>query len=195
MYRSRRQAGPPGWFVALVATALVFGGFRLLIGVQDFFRAGGALRPTITAQARASEVALRATNTQSAIFTAMPTNTPQPTCEDYRVRIGAGSVNVRRQPSMQAAILQTISEGTVVCVLEQQGEWFLIDRDPRTRRIDEGYVFQTLLQPVNPTPTPTHTFQPAPTITLTPSHTPTHTPTATSTSTPTPSPTRTPAAP
>lgn len=195
MYSSRRHQGPPGWFVALVAAALVFGGFRLLMGVQDFFRAGGALRPTVTAQARATEVALRATNTQSAIFTAMPTNTPQPTCEDYRVRTGAGNVNVRRQPSTQAAVLETISEGTVVCVLERQGEWFLIDRDPRTRRIDEGYIFQTLLQPVNPTPTPTSTFRPAPTITLTPSNTPTPTPTATPTSTPTPTSSRTPASP
>lgn len=195
MYSSRRHQGPPSWFVALVAAALVFGGFRLLMGVQDFFRAGGAMRPTVTAQARATEVSLRATNTQSAIFTAMPTNTPQPTCEDYRVRIGAGNVNVRRQPSTQAAILETISEGTVVCVLEQQGEWFLIDRDPRTRRIDEGYIFQTLLQPVNPTPTPTSTFRPAPTITLTPTNTPTPTPSATPTATLTPTPSRTPASP
>ncbi len=195
MYSSRRQqGGPPSWFVALIAAALVFGGFRLIMGVQDFFRAGGALRPTATALARATEVSLRATNTQSAIFTAMPTNTPQPTCDDHRVRVGAGNVNVRRQPSMQAAVIETISEGTVVCVLEQQGEWFLIDRNPRTRRIDEGYIFQTLLQPVNPTPTPTNTFSPAPTITLTPTHTPTPTPSPTPTAAPTTPPTRTPTA-
>jgi len=184
MYHSRRRAGPPGWFSVLVAMAIVFGGFRLLTGVQDFFQAGGVFRPTATAQARATDAAVRATRTQSAIFTALPTSTPQPTCEDYQVRPGVGNINVRRQPSMVAAVLYTVSEGDTICVLQVGAEWYLIDTDPRTRRIDEGYIFINLLRPVNPTPTITPTFTPAPTITLTPSHTPTITPTPTQSRTP-----------
>ncbi len=181
MYSSRRQGGPPSWFIALIGIALVFGGFRLWTGVQEFFQTGGLLRPTASAIALETSAAADGSsgNLQSPLMTRYPTNTPQPTCQDYTVRPGAGVINVRRQPSTVAAVEETLTEGDPVCVLEVQGEWFYIDRDVNTRRIEDGYIFEGLLRASNPTPTPSNT-PPAPaTITLTPTATATKTPTRT----------------
>lgn len=175
MYSSRRQGqGPPGWFVFLIGLALVFGGYRLWTGVQQFFAAGGLPLPDATATAIVATqgAASRAT---SALATRFPTMTPQPECQDYRVRPNAGVVNVRRQPATIAAVEDTLQGGDVVCMIELQGEWYLIDRDTRTRRIEPGYIFATLLVPANPTSTPSSSPTPAPTITLTPTHTATPT--------------------
>jgi hypothetical protein len=184
MYNSRGD-GPPAWFITIIGIALVFGAFRVWIGIQDFFSAGGVPLPIASEQAqeRASETAvIQAT----IISTRFPSATPPPACQEYIVRSGAGLINIRAANSTVAPIIETLNEGQTVCVLQQLDEWYLIDRDTRTRRIEEGYIFEGLIVPANPSPTPSQTFTPPPTITLT------FTPTPTPTSTFTPTPTRTP---
>jgi hypothetical protein len=177
MYSSRRQAGPPAWFVFIIGFALVFGAFRLWTGVQEFFRAGGIGLPTSTPQSVEQAIAQTATPVSNLRVTAVPTITPIPTCQNFIVQSNSGVVNVRAQPSTVASVLETVSAGQSVCVLERQGEWYLVDRDTRTRRIEEGYIFNNLLESANPTPTPSDTSLPPSTVTLTPTPTATLTPT------------------
>lgn len=186
MYSSQKQ-GPPGWFIMLVAMALVFGGFRLLMGVQSFIADGRVLQPQASAVAVETSAPMSNSGVPARpLSTRFPTMTPQPECQEYVVRPGAGVINVRRQPSTSAVVEETLAEGTSVCMLEVQGEWYFVDRDIRTRRIEPGYIFEGLLRSANPTATATVTQMAPATITLTPSNTPTRTPTATRTPTRTP---------
>lgn len=175
MYGSRRNS-PPTWFVMLIGIALVFGGFRIWQELQNFFRGGGVPNAVATRQVRVTATRSPA----DIVATRFPTMTDLPPCEMYLV--DADSINVRSQPTVLATSLELLSRDTAVCVIARDSEWFLIDRDTRTRRLEAGYIFAALLRSANPTPTRTPSPRPMATITLT------FTPTATTT----PSPTRTP---
>ena len=92
---------------------------------------------------------------------------------------------MRERPSVNSAIVEQIPIGTIVCVLSREPEpnqdWYLIDVQPRTRRLDAGYMREELIEAVNPTLTPSRTFPPPPTVTPLPA-----TPTLRATQTPTP---------
>jgi len=171
----RRRTGPPAWFVTLIAFALVFAVYYLYTGFLAWMERGGQSPQEATAQAilavtiRAEERMARRTPT----VTPRPSPTNVPPCQTFGV--SANSANVRRQPSTLGAVLRVLPQGTEVCVLERQGDWYKIDADPITRRIEEGYMSMDVLRPLNPTPTAV-IFTPPPTITLTPSETPTLTP-------------------
>jgi hypothetical protein len=121
-----------------------------------------------------------------------------PTCADFRVIVPAAIV--RDGPSTSAAIKGQFRQGDIVCVLGEEagGEWYSIDFNPSTRRIEPGYMSNVLIEPVNPTPTPSltltpsHTVSPAPTVTDVPTRPPTRTPTPYPTDTLNPSWTKTP---
>lgn len=186
--RPRRQTrrssdGPPAWFVILIALALVFGAFYILQGVQNFFNTGGqgVIETTQLAQGVSTATAGRATRVQSArettALTPRATSTPVPECKDFRVIVP--NAIVREEPAGAAAILTSYNENEIVCVLQQDpgSEWYTIDMTPGTRRLDFGYMHQTVVRAVNPTPTPSVTPTLAPTITPLPTDQPTQTPT------------------
>ncbi len=194
--------GPPAWLVFLLGMALVFGVYYIWIGVQDFLTTGArnVQEATREAQSQATATAIEI-DVRGLNATARPTFTPIPECQDFVVIVDAAIV--RQGPTTSSQPLDSLGRGEVVCVIEQRGEWYLIDNNPDTRRIDEAYMFFNIIEAVNPTPTPTATYTPAPTVTqeptLTPSITPSPAPTATpdpdATETPTPSPTTTPTVP
>lgn len=183
----RSRSGPPAWLVFLVAVALVFGGYYLIRGAQDFLRTGGlgVQEATARAQIIASATADREARipTQSGAIELIPTGTPPPACIDFRVVVS--SARVRASPD--GAVLTGFPQGTLVCVIsraESNSAWYLIDQNPRTRRIDEAYISENVIEAVNPTPTPSRTPTPLPTVTSMPvSATPTITPTFTATAT------------
>ena len=57
---------------------------------------------------------------------------------------------------------------------EDGSEWYSIDLNPSTRRIELAYMHESIIEAVNPTPTPSitptpsNTVSPPPTVTLTP---------------------------
>lgn len=171
MYRHRNS--PPSWLVFLIGIAFVFGVYSLFRSGRDFILTGGI--PVITATALRAEAltAVQIIVTQG-IATRLPTNTPPPPCQDYVVNVE--NAIVRQQPSTVAPIVETLRRGASVCVIEQQQDWFLIDRNATTRRVESGYMRVDLLRVGNPTPTPTRTFTPPPTITNTFTPTSTATP-------------------
>lgn len=193
----RRGSGPPTWFVFIVGVAMIFGAYYLFLGVRNYIESGGAsvLRATRQAEQQITATADRLLDLSLELPTRRPSPTDVPECQIFLVSVP--SAIIRRGPSTASGIVDTLDNGAEVCViqLEPGTDWYLIDVNPVTRRIDPGYMRQDLIEPRDPTPTPSNTVPPPPTITLTPTYTPTPTrtpsPTATDGPSPTPNQTRT----
>lgn len=203
----RRGDGLPAWMVFLIGAAIVFGGFYLWQGAQNFIRTGGlgvteaTQRALIIASATQQEIlatprATRDSNTP--IGGLPPTSTPIPDCQEFTVIVP--NAVVRELPSTNAAVIDGLVQGTGVCVLGRDGdsEWYVVDGNPDTRRRELAYMHESVIEAVFPTPTPTQTFTPSSTFTIAPTLTPTATETLEPTETldpnmtPTRRPTRTP---
>lgn len=177
------SSGPPGWFVMLIAVALVFGSYYLWTGLQNYVETGGlgvietTERAVVIDTATAERFARSASGLSN--ITPRPSNTPIPECMDFIVHVP--NAIVREGPSMQAAIITQHGEGTSICVLGRDGdsEWYVIDQEPTRRRLDLAYMHETVIRAVNPTATPTDTHTPFPTGTFTALPTVTPIPTAT----------------
>lgn len=198
--RRNTRSGPPALLAFVLATALVFGLYYVWNGVQTFLRTGGVGVVEATQRAEDIQQVTAAVVTRMATLpvTLLPTTTPVPACADFRVIVPAAIV--REGPSTGSAIKGQFREGDIVCVLgeEADGEWYSIDFNPSTRRIEQGYMSSVLIAPLNPTLTPSQTLtpsntvSPAPTVTEVPSRPPTRTATPFPTDTLNPSWTRTP---
>lgn len=198
----RGSTGPPAWLIFIVAIALVFGAYYLWTGFQNYLRTGGL--GVVEATQRANLIATSTAQRSASVptLTLRPSFTPVPECQNFIVSVP--SAIVRSAPAANGPILTSLPQGTSVCVLgrDEGSEWYTIDSNPRTRRLEIAYMHETVIQAVNPTPTVTRTPTPLPTVTamptLTPSITPSPAPTATfdpdatDTPSPTPSPTETP---
>ncbi len=175
-YRRGRRGDFPAWLSFLIAVGLVFGGFYLFQGMQEFFRTGGLGVQEATRQAEiiASATAERVTRLPgggsgiAAAVTLRPTATPPPPCQDFRVSVRAGIV--RASPASSGAVLTQLNEGATVCVLgrETGSEWYTLDLNPNTRRIELAYMHESVIRAVNPTATPTRTLPPTRTSTPAP---------------------------
>ncbi len=203
----RRGDGLPAWLVFLIGTAIVFSGYYLWQGAQNFIRTGGlgvaeaTQRALIIASATQQEALAtpRATRDSSTPAGGLPsTSTPMPDCQEFTVIVP--NAIVRELPSTGAAIIDGLPEGTGVCVLGRDpgSEWYTVDGNPDTRRRELAYMHETVIEAVFPTLTPTATmtpsltFTPAPTQTITPTETIEPTETLDPNTTPTRRPTRTP---
>lgn len=197
-----RNKGFPAWLVFLLSIAFVFGAFYLWQGVQSFLATDGLGIREATQQARViitSTAQQIATQEQRALVTPLPSATPIPECMDFRVNVPRAIV--RQGPDTTTPQVTSYVENQVVCVLGMDVEdWYVIDLNPSTRRVELGYMFHNIIEAVNPTPTPSRTFTPLPTVTsvptntpsITPSPRPTNTPDPDATNTPSPTPTPTP---
>jgi hypothetical protein len=172
--------------VFLVGAAIVFGGFYLLQGAQNFFRTNGlgvteaTARADIIASATAQRVLATPRNTANPNTPPgglPPTTTPIPDCQEFTVIVP--NAIVREQPSTNGAIIDGLVEGTAVCVLGRDAgsEWYTVDGNPDTRRREIAYMHETVIEAVFPTATPSETLTPTVTPSITPSHTVTPTPT------------------
>lgn len=194
-----RNNNPPPWLIFVLGLALVFGTYYLWLGVRNYLETGGFGVDSATARAQAltatNTIPPRGTPLEPLVILPEVTSTPPPECADFIVTVPSGIV--RQSPSINSPILETLSEGSIVCVLRREtDEWYMIDRNPVTRRVETGYMRRDIIQAANPTPTPTGTFTPLPTITALPTSTPTPIPSPEPTTTPdprvTPTPTLTP---
>lgn len=191
-YSQQTPRGLPAWLIFLLGIASVFGMYYLWLGFTNYVNSGGLgiLEATeqvvIIATTTAEQI-----QTQQVAITAPPSATPMPECQDFRVRVP--SAVVRQGPSTASTPLDQLSQGETVCVItrETESEWYLIDNNPTTRRIEAAYMHEDIIEALNPTMTPTNTLTPAPSVTLepatrTPIPPPTITPDANATETPTP---------
>ena len=177
VYGSRHGGGGlPPWLVFIIAVALVFGGYYLWIGIRDFLESGGlgvmeATERAAVIQSATAEFGVSAGGSASR-RTPVPTPTPVPPCQEFAVIVEVAIV--RASPNTTSPVLDQIPGGEAICVIEYDTDagWYLIDLNPRTNRLDTGYMADFLIEALNPTPTPSNTVSPAPTVTDLPSDTP-----------------------
>jgi len=194
------SGGLPGWLVFVVAVAVGLGGYYLWTGVRDYIRAGGL---GIVEATQRADIIASATQARAVVFTAaapvvtlFPSPTTVPPCQDFEV--AAPVAIIRDRPSTNGAIVEQLPQGSVVCVIGRAGgdpesEWYMLDSNPRTRRLDEAFMREDVILPLNPTFTPSRTVTRPPTVTPIPT-TPSPispTPSATLTVTPSVTPTNT----
>ena len=157
---STRNDGPPSWFVFLLGIALIFSAYYLWANLREFMRVGGLSIAEATRQAE-----VRSTSTREAALeraqglpTRRPTSTPRPECIDYEVIAPSG--NLRNAPSTLANLVESIPQGTILCVVgselgQAEFVWYLVDTDPITRRIEIGYIREDIVRPlIDSTDTP-----------------------------------------
>lgn len=196
--RNGRQSGPPTWFVVLVGIAIVFGVYYVWLGFRNFMASGMTIvESTRQAIDISTETAVRVEELETFAPTSLPTQTPVPECQDFVVDVP--SAIIRSLPSTTSEIIESVQQNEVVCVIakEPDSEWYVIDENPLTRRLEPAYMHEDIIRALNPTLTPSITWTPAPTVTNTPTYTPSNTPQITDTPTrdpditPTPTPTPT----
>ncbi len=175
--RYGQRTEPPSWFVILVGMAIVLGMYYLWDGWRNF-RATGVSVSASTQQAsdQSTATAIRIQEIEFNAPTLLPSITPVPPCQDFAVRVPIAIV--RAGPSISSRIVAGLREGETVCVITMlpDSEWYLVDENERTRRIEEVYMHRDILLALNPTATPTITPTPTNTVTPTASPTPTDTP-------------------
>ncbi len=192
----------PAWLVFLVAIAIILGAYYLWQGLRSYLQAGGLgiIEATQQAEIVASATADRILSAPRP--TLRPSFTPIPDCKQFVVSVR--SAIVRERASTNSPIVTSWSEGTRVCMIDRaldDDEWYVVDGNPETRRIEFAFMHETVIRALNPTLTPSKTVTRLPTVTpvpsatatltLTPAPTATIDPQATATPTLTPTPTAT----
>jgi len=179
-YRTRQGGGPPAWFTFLLGVAFVFGGSYLWANLQTFMRSGvvSVSEATAISQDLSTSTAVQQVTEVANLPTRRPTATAKPPCQEFEVTANSGIM--RQAASTTARLLESLPQGTVICVLDSlTGDdgftWYFIDRDGITNFIEPGYMREDVIRPINPTATPTTTQLPPATVTLT------YTPTSTAT--------------
>lgn len=179
-----KRSGLPPWLIFVVAVAVILGGYYLWEGLRSYLRAGGLgiIEATQRAQIEATATADRLLALPQPTF--RPSLTPMPECKTFVVSVP--SAIVRERASVNAPIVTSWSEGTRVCVIDRapnDAEWYIVDGNPQTRRIEFAYMHESVIRALSPTATPSRTATPLATVTplptLTPSRTLTPAPTAT----------------
>ena len=163
----------PAWLIMLIAAALVFAGWHLWQGVQNYLRSGGLGVREVTLQARQQASATSIRQLTSVVAFAPPASrTPLPECQPFIVVVPEAVV--RAAPSADARITGALFEEDEVCVIQPAPagpDWYLIDEQPRSRRIEAVYVHRSLLRALEPTATPMDTATPLSTVTPRPANT------------------------
>lgn len=179
-----QRSGPPSWFVILVGIAIVFGVYYLWLGLRSFMASGASVSES-TQQAidQSTATAVRIQEIVLNAPTPLPSFTPIPPCQEFIVRVPVAIV--RAGPSTSSRIVEGLREGETVCVITMlpDSEWYLIDQNMLTRRLERVYMHRDIIRALNPTPRPTATAIPSDTST------PTDTATTTDTTAPTIAPT------
>ncbi len=169
-------SGPPAWLVIFVAALLVFGAYFVWNGVRSYLSGSFTAIGQATRQVEATATA-GVLPTSDSRFTPPPTRTPIPECQDFVVIVPEAIV--RQCPSRNCPVMETRRQAESICVLQRDpanDEWFAVDLDDSPFFVTIGYMHESLLRAVNPTPTPTRTGTPIPTVTDFPSNTPLPTP-------------------
>ncbi len=168
-----RQSGPPSWFVILLGIAIVFGLYYLWLGIQNFLVTGvTVVESTQQAVVGSTSTALRIRQLESNAPTPLPSFTPVPACQDFEVSVREAIV--RAQPDTSSRIEAALPLGTIVCVIAAVpgADWYLIDENRLTKRLEKVYMHQDIIRALYPTATFTRTMTPEPTRSPTPTRRP-----------------------
>jgi hypothetical protein len=161
--------------VIVIAALVVFGGYYVWTGFLSFLEDKGDITAQVTREAFSSATAkagpvLPPTMFFPATFTSLPP------CQWFKVT--AQRAVYRECPSQdnrQCPIRDVVTFGTELCVYSRapgNPEWYVVELNPGGAYRDTVYMHESVIKPVDPTPTPSPSNTPLPTITPVPSHTP-----------------------
>lgn len=185
-----RSSGPSPVLVVLLAALLVLGCYYTWRGVLSFLEDRGNITAPATREAVATATAQAESLRLPPTLYFPATFTPLPPCQTFRVRVERAVY--RECPSTdnrQCPVREVVTYGTELCVYGRSPdnpEWYVVELNPGGAFRDTVFMHQSVLEAVNPTPTPTRTFTPLPTVTPLPSATPGSTVRPTLADTPTP---------
>ena len=166
--RHGQQSGPPSWFVILLGIAIVFGLYYLWLGLRNFMSTGvTVVESTQQAIVEHTATAVRRQELAFDAPTPLPSFTPIPPCQEFAVIVREAIV--RSAPTTSSQIVAALKQGEKVCVIAKMpdSEWYILDENPLTRRLDRVYMHQDIIRALYPTATPTITPTPSPTATPT----------------------------
>lgn len=177
---TRGGRSTPLWWVILLAAMLTFGGCLFWRGVTDFLSSAGDITAPITQTAAATAQSTRDVPTPDApplnlIF--QTPATPRPCIEFYVTAVRA---RIRECPSETCETLEIPYQGNFICVFgpaKDAPDWYEVNITPKKAIPLIGYMHESVIDAVNPTPRPSRT--PRPSATSTPSRIPTAFPTVT----------------
>jgi hypothetical protein len=151
--------------VALVAL-LIFGGYFVWVGFLNFLEDQGDITVEITRRAENTATAEAApavslpTQFMPATFTALPP------CIWFTVNTERAVYrDCPSKDNNQCPIRDIVTYGTEMCVYgraPQNPEWFIVELNPNGAYRDTVFMHESVLDPVNPTPTITLTLTPPP---------------------------------
>lgn len=173
--------------IMVVGALLVFGGYYVWMGFLDFMEDSGNITAPVTRQAFATATAASRPIFPTA-FVPPATYTALPPCITFRVNVERAVYReCPSQDNRECPIRDVAPYGTEFCVYARapgNPEWYIVELNPGGAYRDTVYMHESVIEPVNPTPTPSMTFTPLPTISPTPSFTPSPTVITTPTDTP-----------
>ncbi len=164
----RQRSGPPSWFVIVVGVAIVFGIYYVWLGFRNFVNTGVSVsESTEQAVQQVTATALQIREIEFNAPSPLPSLTPVPACQEFVVRVPEAIV--RATPDINSGIVGALKEGEIVCViaLVPNTNWYLIDQNTLTRRLEMVYMHRDIIRALHPTATPTNTLSPTPTDTAT----------------------------
>ena len=173
---SRYRSGPSPILIVIISACVVLGGYFVWRGLLDFIANRGNITAEVTQQAVATATARARPLVLAPTLYVPATFTPLPPCQWFRVKVERAVY--RECPSTdntQCPIRDVVPLDTELCVygrVPDVPEWYVVELNPNGAYRDTVYMHESVLEAVNPTPTPTITMTPLPTVTPTPSPSP-----------------------
>lgn len=193
------RSGPSPLLIVIISALFVFGGYYVWTGFLSFLEDRGDITAQVTRQALSSATAQAAPPPRLPTIYMPATFTPLPECQMFRVDVERAVLReCPSQNNRECPVRDVVTYGTEVCVYSRAPgypEWYIVELNPGGAYTDTVYMHESVIEPVNPTPTATLTFTPLPTVSPTPSPSapptvlPSTTPTPDRTASPTPVPT------
>jgi hypothetical protein len=171
---SRYRSGPSPLLVVVIGAFVVFGGYYVWTGFLSFLEDKGDITAQVTRQALSTGTAQAGPVLPPTMFFPA-TFTPLPPCLWFKVT--AERAVYRECPSQdnrQCPIRDVVTFGTELCVYSRapgNPEWYVVELNPGGAYRDTVYMHESVIKPVDPTPTPSQTYTPLPTVTPVPSNT------------------------
>lgn len=188
----RRSAGGTAMIGGLIAAMMVFGLYSLWRGMLGYIESGGDILSGVTATVISERFTTATSEALDTIIAplefSLPTKTPQRECLDFRVTVIRA--RIRSCPQNTCETVVQVPQNQIICVYApavENAEWYEVNIDPLEPLTRIGFMHETVIEAVEPTPKPTRTPLPTDTVeptrtprpSVTPSPAPTERPTAT----------------
>ncbi|MBN1680472.1 MAG: hypothetical protein JW966_09265 [Anaerolineae bacterium] len=159
--------------IVLFGAIVVFGGYYVWTGFLAFLEDEGDITAQVTREAFSTATA-EARPAFPTVY--IPASfTPLPPCQWFRVRVDRAVY--RECPSTddrECPRIDSLPINSEVCVYDRVPnnlEWYVIELNPGGAYRDTAYMHESVIEPANPTLTPSITFTPLPTVSPVPSQT------------------------